>query len=245
MLRAAAAHGQVLSIEAVAVEGDALPLFVRESVVDGLIAFEALPPRIEQAIARHGIPLVEVNTCRRDRPNAIVMDEAGAMELAVQHLAAGRRKQIALILAEGEALHERERIAALRRACAQARLSAPLLLPFAGVSTTQPEGQRHLEAFFAAHPACDAVIAPHDAFVGMVYGMCQRQGRRIPHDLAVACMQNPDRLLHLVPPVTAFDLPEALLGELAVELLQQLVATRVGAPARVLPYGFFARASTA
>lgn len=243
MLRSATAHGQVISFESIADDAGELPLFVREHVVDGLIVFEPMAPRIEAAIAHHRIPLVQVNTSRRGQRDSIVMDEAGAIGSAVAHLAEGGRKEIALIVAHGEALFEQERMAALKRACTRARIT-PRVLPFAGVDTRPPDGHRHLSAFLAQHPGIDAVIAPHDAFVGMLYRWALEQGRRIPADLAVVCMQDPDRLLHLVPPVSAFELPEARLGELAVETLQRRLSGAEPLPEVVLPYHFTVRGST-
>jgi len=244
MLSTAKASDQILSFEAFTPGDAALPLFIRENAVDGLVLYEQIPPAIEQAIKTHNIPAVYVNTCRHDYPNTINMDEAGAIAQAVDHLATGGRKAITLIGRTPIAPFEQERIDALQRACERHGLQQmqPLLLP--DTSSGLEAGRQALAEFLTRNPACDALIAPHAGFVGMLFHVCQKLGRVIPRDLAVICMQNPEQLCNFDPPVTGLELAERQMGELAVETLNHLIAGGKPVPEMRLAYAFHARASS-
>ena len=243
MLSAAQSRNQIISLESFAAASTELPLFIRENVVDGLLVFEAVTPLIEQALERYAIPTVHVNTCVRRKFNAINMDETGATRRAVSHFAQTGRRRPVLIVGDGSALFEVERIAAFEQACSEFKLGKFRILRFSGVQADPSLAQKLLHNFLAEDPPCDSVIAPHDAFVGMIFKSCRQLRIKIPTQLSIICMQNPDRLLHFEPAVSAFDLPERTLGELAVSMLNQALDTAQPVDSVLLPYQFMLRES--
>ncbi len=244
MLRTASAHQQVLSFESLAGEPGSLPVFVRENVVDGLITFEELPPSLEREIARHRIPLVQVNTSDRSKPNVINMDEAGAMLAAAEHLSAQRYRQITLIVQKGSVRYEQERIAALGRACRRLGLPQPRILSLADGGHDLLALGRMMRDHLGIMPACDAVIAPHDGAIALVLKACQERRRLVPEHLGLICLQDPDRLQLYDIPVSGFALPESRLGELAIELLQRRITDPSLTESLLLTYALSIRASS-
>ena len=238
MLREARSANQLLSIETF-VPGDAnLPLFIRENVVDGLILFETLPAVFEEAIAYHQIPAVYVNACRHGS-NAINMDEAGAISSLVTRFAQAGRTRVGLIGQYGEVTFDRERQVALRRVCTELRLPAPRVCVIEDLATIE----QSLTELFAQTPHCDALIVPSDYVASKVYKISARLGRRIPQDLAVVSMLNNMRLLDYEPPVNACELPESILGKLAVQMLSRIIAGEGPLEEVLLPYEFMQRQS--
>ena len=239
MLMQARQYDQVLSFEAFSPEDPELPLFIREKVVDGLIIYETIPPPIEQALARYRIPAVFVNTSLH-RPCAINMDESGAIKQVAKHLAQQGRTRFALVVKGNVGPYEAERTVALQRACAALGLAAPQTMSF-------PEGldraivEQRLTEMLADASACDALIVPHVWFVSLAYKVCARLGRRLPKELVVVSMVDNDMLRDFDPPVSAFDLPEIRLGELAVEMLNGLIAGKKSADEVLLKYPFINR----
>ncbi len=238
MLMQARQHDQVLSFEYFSPEDPELPLFIRERVVDGLIIYEAVPPVIEDAVASYRIPTVYVNTCRH-QPHTINMDEAGAMKHVVRHLAAQGRKRLALIFHNGDTPYELERIAALQRACADLHLPAPQVLCFPDERRETIE--QRLTGMLSDVSACDALIAPHVRFVSLIYKVCARLGRRIPQELGVVSMLNSDIFNDFDPPVSAFELPDQVWGERAVDMLNRIIAEEEPTDEILLPYQFIDR----
>jgi LacI family transcriptional regulator len=245
MLESAQRQGQVISIESYAPTATGpLPLFLRENVVDGLVFFEFPDQRIREAVARHRIPAVYVNTSIRAQPDAINMDEAGAIRQAVSHLDEQGRRGPALVVSDTIAPYNRERIGAMTAVCRERKLMAPPIVDLGLSPAGEDAAFTLLSAFLQRTPACDAMIVPHDDIAGMVYRHARSTQRRIPQDLAVVCMQDPDRLLNFVPKVTAFRLPEREFGLLAVERLNQLIQGGRKHDEHVLEYGFCVRGST-
>jgi DNA-binding LacI/PurR family transcriptional regulator len=244
MLIEAKTCDQILSFEYLCPDALELPLFIRENVVDGLIIYERVAAAIEQAIEFHHIPTVYVNTCRHTGSNLINMDEIGAMTMAVEHLVSMRLRRPAIILLDGSAPLEQERIQALRAACRNSKLERPLILDLPEWSANRQQSQAKLEEFLTANTACDSMIAPHGGVVSTVYKSCRRLGRRIPDDLAVISMQDAEMLLDFEPQVTAFDLPTHELGTQSVAMLNQVLHGRKVSREVLIPYKLHVRASS-
>ncbi len=241
MVLAAGRHGQVICFEAVAPKDEVLPLFISETVVHGLIVFESVPAYVERAILHHRIPAVFVNACRH-QPNSLNMDEMGAIELAVTTLADRGRRNLTLMVTSGDAPYEMERIAALRKECRRHHLKCDLYheLP----ELVEPARRRgRLAEYLSSAPECDALIAQNGVQIGMIFKVCALQQRRIPQDISVICMQDPETLLDFEPEVSGFLLPEFEIGDQAVEMLNRIISTGSSIPEVRLAYAFNARKS--
>ena len=109
---------------------------------------------------------------------------------------------------------------------------------------TDPAVRRQcLAAFLAAAPDCDAIIVQHAPHVSSLYRICADLGRRIPRDLGVICMQDPEILLDFAPAVSGFRLPEFALGEQGVELLNRIISEGIPVPEMQMRYAFTPRPS--
>jgi LacI family transcriptional regulator len=240
MVTAADRHGQVICFETIPGH-EALPRFVSENVVQGLIVFDSIPDHVEQAILHHRIPAVFVNACRH-QPNSLNMDEAGAIEQAVALLSARGRRKPTLLVGKGDAPYEQERISAMRKSCRREKMLCDVYHedPFLEDPALR---RQQLADYLAATPDCDAMLAKLGGQIAMLFNICATQGRRIPQDLSLICMQDPEILREFRPEVSGFLLPEFELGHQAVEMLNRIIAGKGPVPEIRLEYSFNARKS--
>ncbi|MGI4832178.1 MAG: LacI family DNA-binding transcriptional regulator [Janthinobacterium lividum] len=201
---------------------DLLTMF-EERHVDGYIL--ALPNGVESevgALVRRGKPLVLFDRLLPGvLTNAVVVDGATGMYQAAQHLLAQGFRRVALVITQlGQT-----QMAARRQGYAQAlrehRLPE-LVHEIAYPQEPEPLVQE-LQAFFAAHPACDAVLFATN-YLG-VYGLeaLRNLGRRIPEQLAVVSFDDNDLFRLYSPPITVVAQPmEAMAEDLISTLLAAL-----------------------
>lgn len=195
----------------------------QERHVDGYIL--ALPEGVGMevsALVRSGKPLVLFDRLLPDvSANAVVVDGATGMYEATQHLFAQGFTAIALVTLQTEQLQ----MLARRQGYLQA-LQEHNLPPLVHTVeyTQEPElivGK--IQAFFEAHPACNAAIFATN-YLG-VHGLeaLNRLGRRIPEDMAVVSFDDSDLSRLYSPPITVVAQPiEAMAENIIVTLLTAL-----------------------
>ncbi|RZL12657.1 MAG: LacI family transcriptional regulator [Hymenobacter sp.] len=191
---------------------DLLTMF-QERHVDGYIL--ALPNGLEaevRALVRQGKPLVLFDRLLPGLlTNAVVVDGATGMYEATRHLLAQGFQTIALVTAQPD----QQQMAARQRGYAQAL--AEQQLPALTLEITFPQQAeqivQELQAFFAAHPACDAVLFATN-YLG-VYGLeaLARLGRRIPEQLAVVAFDDNDLFRLYTPAITVVAQPLEMMAE--------------------------------
>ncbi len=191
---------------------DLLTMF-QERHVDGYIL--ALPSGVEaevSALARRGTPLVLFDRLLPGvLTNAVVVDGATGMYEATQHLLAQGFGCPALVMAHSG----QQQMAARQRGYAQALAEhqlpeLTLEIPF----PQEPEQiVQELQAFFLAHPACDAVLFATN-YLG-VYGLeaLGRLGRRIPEQIAVISFDDNDLFRLYTPAITVVAQPMEMMAE--------------------------------
>lgn len=204
-----------------------------ERHVDGYIL--ALPNGVEAevgALVRRGKPLVLFDRLVPGvSANAVVVDGATGMYQATQHLLAQGYRSIALVITQlGQT-----QMAARQQGYAQALRQHQL--PELVYETSSPPEPEHLvpelQAFFTAHPACDAVLFATN-YLG-VYGLeaLRNLGRRIPGQLAVISFDDNDLFRLHAPTITVVAQPMEVMAE---DLISTLLAALDGpaAPGRMV-----------
>lgn len=210
---------------------DLLAMF-EEQHVDGYIL--ALPNGVEaevRALVRRGQPLVLFDRLLPGvLANAVVVDGAAGMYAATQHLLAQGCRAVALLtLQDGQA-----QMAGRRQGYAQALQEhhLPELVHETAFGQAPAQVMTAMQAFFQAHPACDAVL-----FATNYLGRCGLEvlrglGRRIPEELAVVSFDDNDLFRLYSPPISVVAQPLEVMAE---EIISALLAALAhsGQPGRV------------
>jgi LacI family transcriptional regulator len=106
-------------------------------------------------------------------------------------------------------------------------------------------GYRAAQRLLDRAPGVTAIYAQNDAMaMGVLSGLHDR-GLRVPEDCSVVGCDNLPLAARTIPPLTTVDVPFYRTGELAMETLLELIATKPATPiVRVLPVHMVYRAST-
>jgi DNA-binding LacI/PurR family transcriptional regulator len=227
MLAEARAQGQVLMLEALPEKRDELPVFLREHSVDGLVLFEDIDSRIQNEVQRLGVPAVLVNANVRNRPGCVTYDEVGAMRMAVEHFAAGGKRNVAIVAgADRHHYSSRLRRKGVLRAAAERDLPEPKVLHVA-VRRTQEAGCgeacRQMVSFLETNPDVDSVVLAADSLAPQFYRAAAMVGRRIPDDVAVIGVNNSSIALGLLPSLTSLHVHPGKVGGETVRLLNEFI----------------------
>ena len=197
---------------------DLLTMF-QERHVDGYIL--ALPNGVEaevRTIMRSGKPLVLFDRLLPGvLANAVVVDGATGMYDATQHLLGQGFRHIALLMPRLDQTQMTARAQGYAQALREVRL-APLVQE---INFPQEPEQiiQDILAFFAEHPACEAVLFATN-YLG-VYGLeaLRRLGKRIPEEVAVISFDDNDLFRLYSPPITVVAQPMEALAEDAIGTL--------------------------
>ena len=203
---------------------DLLTMF-QERHVDGYIL--ALPSGVEaevSALVRRGKPLILFDRLLPGvLTNGVVVDGATGMYEATQHLLAQGFTSLALVMAQSG----QTQMAARQQGYAQALREHQLPGLVLEIALPQEPEQimSEMQAFFEAHPACDAVLFATN-YLG-VYGLeaLSCLGRRIPEQIAVISFDDNDLFRLHSPPITVVAQPMEVMAE---EIISTLLAALEG-----------------
>jgi LacI family transcriptional regulator len=196
---------------------------VEESRVDGLLLATALRvPEHQSGIP--AIPHVYVNRRGPDRGNDVVMDEAGAMRLFVDHLADLGHSSVAIIDGPAEVDTVYRRVGATRRFCAARGVSLSVRHAPATEEGGWDAGMRMLRR--EPRPTAVGVGSLNQLF-GLLAAL-REAGVSVPGEMSVVSFDEDECLAFLEVPVTSVCMPLAELGTAAVDAL---VARIEGEPA--------------
>ena len=197
---------------------------VEESRVDGLLLATALRvPEHQPGIA--AIPHVYVNRRGPDRGNDVIMDEAGAMRLFIDHVADLGHRAIALIDGPAEVDTVYRRVSRGPAAVRGPRHQPER--PARGGHRGGRLGRRAADA--APRPAADRVRGgQHQPAVRPARRAARRPASSVPGEMSVVSFDEDECLAFLEVPVTSVCMPLAELGTAAVDAL---VARIEGEPA--------------
>ncbi|OGX89719.1 LacI family DNA-binding transcriptional regulator [Hymenobacter coccineus] len=187
--------------------------------VDGYIL--ALPAGVEEevrALVRSGKPLVLFDRLLPGLlTNAVVVDGASGMYDATRHLLGQGYTNIALVTARAGQLQMASRAQGYAQALRERGL--PELVQEIAFPQVPEHILQEMETFFAAHPACHAVIFATN-YLG-VYGLeaLGRLGRRIPAEMAVVSFDDNDLFRLYSPPITVVAQPMEAMAEESISVL--------------------------
>ncbi|HEY1642533.1 MAG TPA: LacI family DNA-binding transcriptional regulator [Streptosporangiaceae bacterium] len=197
---------------------------VEESRVDGLLLATAL------RVAEHqpgvtAVPHVYVNRRGPDRGNDVVMDEAGAMKLFIDHVAGLGHRSLALIDGPAEVDTVFRRTSAARRLCAAGGLS----LSVRHAPATEDGGWEAGLRLLRRDPQPTAVgVGSINQLFGLLSAL-RTAGVSVPGQMSVVSFDEDECLAFLDVPVTSVCMPLAELGTTAVDAL---IARIEGQPAQ-------------
>jgi DNA-binding LacI/PurR family transcriptional regulator len=216
----AAERGYVVMITEEPTEDPMLPstyrYLVTESRADGLLLATALRSADFGADeALKAVPHVYVNRRGPDRGNDVVMDEAGAVRLFLDHVAGLGHRSVLLIDGPPDVDTVHRRVLATRRHCAALGLRAVVR----HAAPSEAGGYTTVQRLLAAGPLPTAIgVGSIDQVFGVLAAL--RQARiAVPGDVSLVSFDEDEYLAYLDVPVTAVCMPLVELGAAAVDAL--------------------------
>jgi len=196
-----------------------------------------LGSQLTEALAERSIPAVATSNTGVDLPR-VGVNEAAIGQLAANELSALGFEHFAVVpFGQGGASAQRQQ--AFTEAIAARRL------PCAAGPLTEDEAEG--AAWLAAQPAPLAVFATNDMAGARVLRWAEDAGRHVPDELAVLGVDDDDLICETAAtPLSSIAIPGRRIGEIAVEMLEQLFTDGAAdPPLRLLePTGVVHRRST-
>jgi LacI family transcriptional regulator len=187
---------------------------VEESRADGLLLATALRTNKDDPAVRE-VPHVYVNRRGPDRGHDVVMDEAGAVRLFVDHVASLGHRSVVLIDGPRDVDTVHRRVAAARRHCAAGGLSAAIRHAPATEEGGWDVTKRLLRA--GQLPTAFGVGSVNQLF-GVLAALRDAKVP-VPDEVSVVSFDEDECLAFLEVPVTSVSMPLAELGAAAVDAL--------------------------
>jgi DNA-binding LacI/PurR family transcriptional regulator len=217
-LQRAAEHGYAVMIMEEPTEvtkpPEAYRYLFEESRADGLLLATALRTSKDDPAMRE-VPHVYVNRRGPDRGNDVVMGEAGAVGLFVDHVASLSHRSVVLIDGPTDVDTVHRRVTAARRHCAARGLSASIRHAPATEEGGWDVTRRMLRA--GQLPTAFGVGSINQLFG--VLAALRDAGVPVPGEVSVVSFDEDECLAFLEVPVTSVSMPLAELGAAAVDAL--------------------------
>jgi signal transduction histidine kinase/DNA-binding LacI/PurR family transcriptional regulator/DNA-binding response OmpR family regulator len=195
---------------------------------DGLIAVMPFPPaksRYIQQLIAEGYPVVFAGA--GERGPTVVVDNAGGVRKAVEHLVGHRHRRIAFIAAgEYEDKTAVDDSTFRRRAYWSAVTAYGLDIDHSFIAcgyNSVPGGRQAMRQLLDAKVPFTAVIASNDESAIGAMEVLQEAGRMVPQDVAVIGFDNRLESVAHVPPLTTVHHPTSELGYQALVLLLEYI----------------------
>jgi LacI family transcriptional regulator len=193
---------------------EAYRYLVEESRADGLLLATALRTNKDDP-AMQEVPHVYVNRRGPDRGHDVIMDEAGAVGLFVEHVARLGHQSVVLIDGPPDVDTVHRRVAAARRHCAARGLSVAIRHAPATEEGGWDITRRLLRA--GQLPTAFGVGSINQLFG--VLAALRGAGAPVPEAVSVVSFDEDECLAFLEVPVTSVSMPLAELGAAAVDAL--------------------------
>ncbi len=211
----------------VAENSSGLPLFIRESVVDGIIMFQNMGEKINTKIKDIGIPSVHVNSNISEPGSIVNFDDYGSMFLALDAFVKKNRTNPALICS-GNEFYNLQRIQGLKDACKKQNITQPIIFDigseFNGNNRYSDDIYQKFLTFLNANPSIDSVILEHSCFAIRFYEACNKLNRRIKDDISVIAIHDEDMgLKYIVKPNLTTLGHEKSISEVSINLLCDMI----------------------
>jgi LacI family transcriptional regulator len=189
---------------------------VAESRADGLLIATALRAGgAAPGEALSTVPHIYVNRRGPDHGNDVVMDEAGAVRLFLEHMAGLGHRSVLLVDGPPDVDTVHRRVLATRRHCAAMGLRAVVR----NAPPTEEGGFTAIRQLLAAGPLPTAIgVGSIDQVFGVLAAL--RAARvAVPGDVSLVSFDEDEYLAYLDVPVTTICMPLAELGAAAVDAL--------------------------
>ena len=187
---------------------------IDEMRADGLLLATAL--RVpEHTMGEPDVPHVFVNRRGPRTGNNVVMDEAGAMRLFVEHVAALGHQRIALVDASAQVDTVHRRLAAARRVCSARGLE----LTVRHAPPTEEGGWDAAQRLLNRGPLPTVCGVGSLNQVFGVMAALRQAGIKVPDAMSVVSFDEDECLAYLDVPVTSVAMPLVELGAAAVDAL--------------------------
>lgn len=190
--------------------------------VDGLLlAGGAAPGDARAQIDALGVPWVLLNRTTRSATRSIVLDDAGATRLAVEHLVSLGHRAIAHIAGLQGADTAARRLKGFRATMADAGL--PVRRGFVvAADYTNRGGFDAMSRLARATPRPTAVVIANVASAIGALRAAHLAGVRVPGQLSIVSVHDLPLVEYLEPPLTTVDMPVTELGRRGIEVLSTL-----------------------
>lgn len=193
---------------------------VTESRSDGLLVATALRSgggtgRTQSQEALSAVPHVYVNRRGPERGNDVVMDEAGAVRLFLDHVTSLGHRRVLLIDGRREVDTVHRRATATRRYCAALGLDAVIR----HTDATEAGGFAVIRRLLAAGPLPTAIGVGSIEQVFGVLAALRNARVAVPGSVSLVSFDEDESLAYLDVPVTSICMPLGELGAAAVDAL--------------------------
>lgn len=201
-------------------ERAALARRLREPRTDGVLLLSTLPREpLADLLRRAGVPTVSAGRPGGVEPGGagdagyVDADNRGGSRRAVEYLLASGRRRIATIAGPPERTVGADRLAGYRRALG----GRPG--PVAFGDFTEAGGMLAMRRLLARRPDLDAVFAASDVMAAGALRELERQGRRVPDDVALVGFEDTAARRPTLPMLTTVHQPTECMGRAMVEML--------------------------
>ena len=199
----------------------ALPLLVSSRRIDGLMIATAREghPFLADLLAT-GAPHVFVNRAVPGSGRNIVLDDAAAARMALDHLVEIGHSRVGHISGTADLEPARRRRAAFEARAHERGLTAA---PVVEAGLLETGGSAGLRELMKAEPELTAVFASSVMQAAGVLSEAWHLGLVVPRDLSVVAHADTPFAEALIPPVTCVRVPLERLGEIAVDALLEAI----------------------
>jgi LacI family transcriptional regulator len=191
--------------------------------VDGLIIVN--PPnnnRVIHELTESNFPVVALGSARFSHKYSVNIDNFSAAEIATNHLITkGHENIVHIPFSELDLTDVAERAAGYKEAMVDANLASNCIIRYAGYSFD--EAFKVMNVLLASDTPPTAVFAGNDIIAIGCMSAIWRNGLNIPKDIAIVGFDDIPVAAYLTPPLTTVRLDGQIQGELAANILLDLV----------------------
>lgn len=198
-----------------------------------------------QRLLSGGVPFVQLHRALEGVPaDSVVVDNLGAARELGEHVSRSGGGRIAVLGGPEVSSVSRDRVTGFREGVASAGAQVVNTGAVWG-ALTRESGALRATQLFKAHPKVDSILCGNDLIALGVLDVCQKLGRRVPGDVAVAGFDDLSFSSAGLLQLTSVEVPRALMGRRGFELLHQRIGGWDVPPVQeVLPHLLKIRATT-
>lgn len=222
----AAGYNLLLSnvVESSEREGELIETLLRHRV-DGIIVCSARLPdaALHEALAAHRAAVLINRDAPPEVAGTVTTDYEKGASYAIDHLVQRGRRRIAVIAGPRSSFGGKSRLVGIRKTLAAHGQTA---LAVVYCDPTVGGGEKAAEQLLAQAPEFDAIVCYNDLNAIGAMKACRAAGRRVPEDTALIGFDDIPMAELLSPALTTLRVQKREMGEAAVGLLLNRMATK-------------------